>query len=434
MVSTNAHASQRLAFVDAQRGLAVVFMLWMHTGDGWLRPELKHTWGYAVIRSLGGLAAPMFLLLVGVSLGLAWGRAGTATEAERAAAQRTELARGLQIVLLGYALRLQMWMLDGGGFQLADGWLCALPLAAAYAGGYAALGAYARGASRSALGLLAGATGAALVGLTLVVQLIPERMGSLLRVDVLQAIGVSIALLALLRTPLARAPWLGVLLGVAVALLTPAMRAWVPGPLPAALAGYLAHWDAPPGRPSPTLFPLFPWAAYALIGTAAGALLAAAEHRRQLGRAMVWLSAGAAALALLACEPLPSGHSIVAAWPGLTPAVRVIYRIGVALVLGGLCFWLCEQRTRASTLLVTLGRASLFVYWVHLQFAFGTVAKPISKQLDFGAWAIGLCALTAAMTLLAIGWVRFRTTLMAGGRRAKPLRGARSEPASLTNA
>ena len=40
-MSTNTPHATRLEFVDAQRGLAVLLMLWMHTADGWLQPELK---------------------------------------------------------------------------------------------------------------------------------------------------------------------------------------------------------------------------------------------------------------------------------------------------------------------------------------------------------------------------------------------------------
>ena len=67
-MSTNTPTRQRLDFVDAQRGLAVVLMIWMHTADAWLEPALKQGRNWDIVRSLGGLAAPTFLLLVGVSL------------------------------------------------------------------------------------------------------------------------------------------------------------------------------------------------------------------------------------------------------------------------------------------------------------------------------------------------------------------------------
>ena len=58
--------SGRLEFVDVARGLAVVLMIWMHTADGWLLPSLRSGQIWALIRAIGGMAAPMFLLLAGL--------------------------------------------------------------------------------------------------------------------------------------------------------------------------------------------------------------------------------------------------------------------------------------------------------------------------------------------------------------------------------
>jgi hypothetical protein len=335
--------------------------------------------------------------------------------------------------VLGYALRVQMWMLDAAGYRLPEAWAAALPLAIAFVAGYFALDAWARGLRTAPrFGMIAALS--ALTGYSLVAAFIPDRFGPLLRVDVLQAIGVSLVVLVALRRPLQRRAELGLGLAIAIALLTPGLRGWLPGPLPVALAGYVAQWDIPPGQPWPTLFPLFPWISYALVGACVGLHLGRAQRRDGSGaRVALTLAAGSVLLIWLACEPLPVARSLRMHWPWLTPLLRVTYRVGVALLLGGLAVLLAHPRLPLRGVPIALGRASLLIYWIHLQFAFGASAKPIVRALDFQAWAIGLAVLTVAMSALAITWVRLRTSL----RRAMSKQNTRAvgaDPAALTGA
>jgi hypothetical protein len=53
------------------------------------------------------------------------------------------------------------------------------------------------------------------------------------------------------------------------------------------------------------------------------------------------------------------------------------------------------------SVLVILGRASLLVYWVHLEFAFGAAARPFSRRLDLFGWALGSAILLCAMWFMA---------------------------------
>jgi uncharacterized membrane protein len=431
-VSTNAQPSSRLDFIDAHRGVAVLLMLWMHTADGWLRPELRHGATWDVIRALGGLAAPTFLLLAGVGLGLGWGASDDAQRSpqQASASRRMELARALQLVVLGYALRVQMWMLDAGGVRLAEAWAAALPLGAAFVAAYYGLHAWARGMRTARLLGFVAALGA-LIGYGLVATLVPDRFGPLFRVDVLQAIGASLALLVALRGPLRRRPQIALWLASAIALLTPLLRTWMPGPLPPALAGYIAQWTPRPGQSLATLFPLFPWMSYALVGAGIGMRFGQAQRRGEdAARVMLALAGASIALVLLTCEPLPAARLLREHWPWLTQWLRAAYRVGAALLLGGLAIGLAHPKVPSRGVLIALGRASLVVYWVHLQFAFGAAAKPIARALDFEAWAFGLGLLTAAMAVLALTWVRFRERLRkAAGARAA--RAVNPDPAAL---
>src|SRR5262249_50385059 len=155
---------------------------------------------------------PTFLLLAGLSLGLGW---GASDWPRNPAARRAELARGLQLVVLGYALRLYMWMLDAGGALHLDAWTAALPLGAGLYALSRALGEWAqvRPARRLAGFGLAGFA----FGLAFVSILIPDRLWRVTRVDILQAIGASLVLLALLRPAVVRRPALAVMAALVVA-------------------------------------------------------------------------------------------------------------------------------------------------------------------------------------------------------------------------
>jgi uncharacterized membrane protein len=431
-VSTNTPHATRLEFVDAQRGLAVLLMLWMHTADGWLQPELKAGAAWNVIRALGGLAAPTFLLLAGLSLGLGW---GASERPHSPARQRKEVARGLQILVLGYGLRLQMWMLDAGGVRHLNAWIGAIPLAWGLWAAYRGLAAWAAGDRDAARRLGPSALVGLAVGAVLVFAMIPGRLWHLTRVDVLQAIGASLACLALTGAALRRSPLVGLAAAVVVGALTPWARLLVPGPLPHAIAGYIAAWDVAPGLPLPTLFPLFPWLAYPFVGAGVGLHLGR-EHRagHSALRASLVLAAVGLVVALLTCEPLRPAHILLARWPFLTQAVRIAYRVGAALVLGGLAIGLSRPRVPLRNGLLTLGRASLFVYWVHLEFAFGILAKPIAHSLALRAWPLALALLIVVMTALASFWSRVRNRLFQAATRIGGADTAVTDPATLTHA
>jgi uncharacterized membrane protein len=418
--------ASRLDFIDAQRGIAVTLMIWMHSADGWLRPELKHGAAWETIRALGGFAAPLFFFLAGLGVGLRWSDPAAAEPPGRG---RQELARGLQLVVLGYGLRLQMWMVDAGGAAKLEAWIAAVPLALGLASLYHALSAIAgtpyrdgpRSGSRLTVNLGWAGFGvtATALGLTLMAALVPDRMRPLLRVDVLQGLGASLVVIACVRSPLRRWPLLGLIGAAAVALITPWVRAQMPGALPTPLAGYVASWDAAPGRPPPTLFPLFPWLAYVPAGVFFGTQLAASARRVGARRAALTWSAIGAALCLLTCEPWPLSQRLLAEWPWLTQCVRVGYRLGAALIFGGVAVALTRVEPIGRPL-VTLGRASLFVYWVHLELAFGVLSRPVARQLGYAQWAIGFIALLALMVIMAKLWPGLRGRLRSGGRVLRP--------------
>ena len=71
------------------------------------------------------------------------------------------------------------------------------------------------------------------------------------------------------------------------------------------------------------------------------------------------------------------------------------------------------------------GLASLFVYWVHVEMAYGRPARALQRELSFWEAAVATLALMA----LLYGLVRLKAAIAAGWPRAKA--GAQSPPKSL---
>ena len=396
-MSTKAQATSRLSFIDVLRGVGVVLMIQLHTAHGWVLPEARSGGVWQAAQFWGGLAAPIFLTLAGTSLGLKFARAHARGQIPRYA---EELRRALQLVVLGYLLRLQMWFIDAGGYARPDAYLAQALLLAAYALTYFTLGH----ASFRSLAMFSGLGGAGVLfagGLWQTSLHAPERLTGVTRVDILQCIGGSLALVigvAALHGRRFRLRTFYVLAAVAVAFITVWTRSWVPGPLPPPIAAYLGQWPAEPGRSIVGLFPLFPWAAYAFAGAAFG-LFCARTPAHKLVRRMIVVGFVALAIALATRET--TAHAVLAEWPWLTQPIRVTQRIAWVIALGGASALVTAIAPAIVAPFESFGRASLLVYWVHLEFAFGAASFGFAKELCLTPWAIGAFGLILAMWLVA---------------------------------
>jgi hypothetical protein len=54
--------------------------------------------------------------------------------------------------------------------------------------------------------------------------------------------------------------------------------------------------------------------------------------------------------------------------------------------------------------MLLFGRTSLFVYWVHVELAYGFVSRPWHKALPLERSLPAFVFLTAVMFVLALGW------------------------------
>ena len=393
----------RLAFVDDLRGLAVIFMILWHSLDGWLRRPLRDGAGWDWLHLFGGMAAPLFVLLAGAGVGLRLA-SDEAKGRPLGPSARSLAARGAMVWVLGYGLRLFMWLVDGGAIAQSRALPIWLPL-----GGGILLMAYAfhRLAARDAArtvrlrALLPLGASMFALGVYALVRIAPERVPGLLRVDVLQCIGASIVVSAALARASAvrRRPWLLLIGAVVVAGLEPALAPRMPGPLPAPIAGYIARWSTAPGEIPVAMFPLFPWLAYAFAGAALGTALHRASRRGSVAATVAAIAVLGAAVAFVTSEATPHAFRLLQSAPWLTKVVRVSYRVGLALVLLGATTLLLGSLRRSP--LRPLGRASLVVYWVHLELVYGAASRPIARRLDYVEWSFGFLVLVLAMYAVA---------------------------------
>jgi uncharacterized membrane protein len=174
----------------------------------------------------------------------------------------------------------------------------------------------------------------------------------------------------------------------ALAFLTPIVRdATWPALLPDPIEWYL--------RPVPnrTTFTLLPWAGFLTAGALTGELLDAARSHVEERRLHAWLfAAGILGIAGGYAGSLqPSIYSSAQFWTS-SPTFFFI-RLGIVVMFIPVA-WAIGLTWEP---LVTLGRSSLFVYWVHVEMVYGAIALPLRRLLPWEASVVAAVALCAAL-------------------------------------
>jgi uncharacterized membrane protein len=362
---------KRLAYIDWIRGLACVLMIQAHCYDSWLNPEARKTVLYRWSQELSTLAAPIFLFLCGVSFALV-------TEGLRqknkpqAEIFRTALLRGGEILGLGFLLRVQEFVLGYPKSPWTD----------------------------------------------------------LLKVDVLNILGVSIIFMALFWRLMsmggspgvdtasvsqqANKPvrlWRSWLIGVSlliaaiVAIATPPL--WTthrPNFLPWMLESYIngVHNF---GSPTPWIFSIFPWCGFAFVGLAFGLFLFSDFAKR---KEVLALSA-VGAIGALAC-------ALSLWWDYSSVRIYAVYdywhsspnfflmRCGILLLLTLVIFVWCRWGwvTEGFSPFIQFGKTSLLVYWVHIEFVYGRLSILPKFRSTIPLATAGMAVIFAAMLGISI--------------------------------
>ena len=358
--------TQRLAFLDWTRGLACVLMFQTHGYDSWLSESAKHSSLFGLSQLAGTLPAPLFLFASGISLALVIGRA-LQKGITPAQASRTAMLRGAEIFGFGMLFRVQEFLLGQPYAPWTD----------------------------------------------------------LLRVDILNIIGISIILMATMywaatRTarphadnggagavdvaPRARYVSSAIVVAALIALATPPL--WTthqPSWLPWYLESYI-NGVHNLGAPQPWLFPVFPWVAFAFAGLAFGFLIFSPWAR--VHEATAFVVTGLAGILFIfmgrRLDSMPRQLYAVYDFWHTSPDFFLI-RIGVVLALVFLVFAWCRwgAALKGFSPVIELGRTSLFIYWVHIEFVYGRFSILAKHSQGVPSATAGILVMFSAMVAVA---------------------------------
>ena len=107
------HSTDRVLALDWLRGLGVLIMLQGHLFNSFARADLHNHPIYVLSQFIGGMPAPIFLFLVGVTLAFRLDRADR-QGLPPAARMRSALARAAFLAAIAFAFRLQLWLFAWG--------------------------------------------------------------------------------------------------------------------------------------------------------------------------------------------------------------------------------------------------------------------------------------------------------------------------------
>jgi uncharacterized membrane protein len=370
----------RLAYIDWLRGLACLGMFQAHCYNSWLNADARKSEFYRRSQEIATLPAPLFIFLAGVSSALITQRLREKGVARNVIA-RTTILRGAEIFGLGLLFRGQEYLLGYPKSPWTD----------------------------------------------------------LLRVDVLNILGLSMMLMAAMcwltasATPRAASEkgigW-GLFVAAAIAIATPWLwtthrPSWLPWPLESYLNG--VHTFA---QPQLWLFPIFPWVAFAFVGLAVGFLLFSDFSRGKETIVIAALGAAGIAASLLSmlfdAAPIHLYSAAIYDYWHTSPNFFLM-RCGILLTLMSCAYAWCRWgwAQRGFSPVIQLGNTSLLVYWAHIEFVYGRFSILPKGRCSILKASAGLLVIFLAMVALSVLRTRWKR------RQAKALRASPS-PAAAT--
>lgn len=412
--------TSRKHWLDWQRGLAVLFMIEVHILDAWTAAGARtgHERFHDLLMFLGGLAAPGFLYMAGLSQALA-DEAHARKGADPVARRRAAMMRGLWLLGVAYLVRM-FSVLVGGLWAPNAGLPYLVGLDVFSLVGFGMLVSITTDVWKPKGLLRPVAIGLGLILLSFLLRG-AWRWGSwheVFKVDVLNVIAVGMILSAFLAIGRPRA--VGVALTAGVALLVVFLTPWA-----AVKLGYrdqpefLARLAADPGAklrdvPWAYLYGLSPRSQFKLLNWVAFLLAGAAVAPLATGksRPLLFLAIGAGIFGLArVIDPLIALPSADPIFWWLNAPSWFLMRLAMQVGLTGALMALPELVLPALRWLSTLGRQSLFAYIVTVELTYGAVAASLRKRLPFDWMVAGIALMALLAWGLSIGWERFQRHL-----------------------
>ena len=346
------------------RGLAVVIMIQCHTFNSFTRLDLRDGGPYIFSQFVGGMAAPLFLFMAGMTLAF-----------QMDSLERKHL----------HPLRRWITSLRRAGYIMAIAMLFRLS--------------------------------------NFIASLPNATLKDLLKVDILNCMAVAMALFSFVAMAdfpgRARYAALGAL---AVAALSPVMANLPWQEAPVLLRDYLVpDTGGLRGR-----FPFFPCASYVGFGLAAGTVVKRTAEER-FERLMQWSVLIGFGMTFVAQYLSNIPYSIYAKSEFWTNSpTLILIRVGISLLIMSASYlWTEYCAALRWSWMEILGKNSLLVYWVHVMLVYGTPLQPFKRKLGIFQALLMTLAVTGAMVVLSWTWMWWKakraqkwkssTTVASGG-------------------
>jgi uncharacterized membrane protein len=337
---------KRFQFLDWTRGLAVLIMIQCHVFNSYTRLDLRQTGTYVLSQFIGGMAAPLFLFMAGMTLAF---QMDSQDRREPDARRRwiAALRRGGYVLAIAYAFRISNW----------------------------------------ASGLIRG-----------------SDWHEILKVDILNCMGVSMLVVAVLGIVASqrRAHW-AVWLGLAFACVSPLVANLDWTGVPPLVKEYLK-----PNPARFPLFPWSAYVAFGLAMGAVLKRMPPDRVERLMQWTVVIafpMVFGAQYFSNIPFSPYEKSDFWID-----SPALVLIRTGVSLLMLAAGYLWTEYCAGGGWSWMQALGKTSLLVYWVHVMMVYGDVIRSLRRGMTVGQSVLATVIITLLMVALAAGrlWWRDR--------------------------
>ena len=327
------------------RGLAVLVMIQCHTFNSFTRLDLREGGPYVMTQFIGGMAAPLFLFMAGMTMGFQL-ESLEKRQPSRLLRWRISLGRAAYILAIAFTFRFTNWVFIWPWPDWHD----------------------------------------------------------MLRVDILNCMGV--AMLAMTTASLltgASRNRFALLAGLALIAMAPLIANLNWSGTPALIQEYLAP---APGRRFPQ-FPYAAYVAFG-VALGGLVKVAAADRFERLMQWSVLagfgLIFGAQYWSNLPYSIYPKSNF----WLD-NPTLVLIRLGIILLMMAAAYLWTEYGAGPRWSWMQALGRNSLMVYWVHVMIVYGSAVRSLKRTLSIPQAALATLVVTIAMVLLSAIWLRWKT-------------------------
>jgi len=342
----------RYTFIDLLRGWAIILMIEPHVFNTFLLTELKQTGWFSVVTFINGLIAPAFLFVSGFVFEISSGSKLDDMRKFKLPFWK-KLWRLVSIILIGYALHLPFYSFS-----------------------------------------------------KILTKSTAEQIQSFFAVDVLQCIGVGLLVLFVLRLIIRSYK----IYHYALITLTMFVMFISPFFWKMEFTNYFHHVFANYfNRTNGSLFPIFPWINFILVGAIFSKYFLNAAARNKEDR-FIKATTFSGLIMLLSGHFFYSGLFPDSLTSILPNPVFFIERLGYVLIFATICWYYANWRKTKKSFVLDASRESLLIYWLHLVIIYNTlfgkqnIANYIGPALNVLESIAATLLLMVLMILAAKAW------------------------------